>query len=129
MFFLVLLSHFTTQAISHNHFPVPSSCTGDPSLLKCAFDIEAALKAAASNEIHIAASELNVVLDSINAAKITVVSIQHFLSSMHGDLINERPNLVWFSNLKSCNRHCSARTHQGIYGNLMHSNLIRNIVF
>jgi hypothetical protein len=54
-----------------------------------------------STEFHISESELNVVLDSVNAAQTTFVSMQHFVSNMHDDLINEHPNPIWFNNLKS----------------------------
>lgn len=89
LLFVFLLSLFTTKTVAHDRFLIPPSCTGHPSLLKCALGFKSALMAAASTETHITDSELSIALESINAAKATGISILHFLSSLHGGLINE----------------------------------------
>jgi hypothetical protein len=96
-----LLSLFTTRTVAHNRFPLPPSCIGNPSLLKCAIDFEFALKAAASSETHISAGALTVVLNSINAAKAAGASILHFLPIMDGGLINVHPKIGLVKSLNS----------------------------
>jgi hypothetical protein len=78
------LSTTKTVATFVNPISIPS-CTGHPSLLQCAHDIQFALLGSGYAEIGSGVHIISLIQDSINAAKASYINVLHFLSSSHID--------------------------------------------
>jgi hypothetical protein len=81
---LLALSTTETVATFVNPISIPS-CTGHPSLLQCAHDIQFALIGTGYAEIGTGVHIISLIQDSINAAKASNINVLHFLSINHMD--------------------------------------------
>jgi hypothetical protein len=92
LLFVSLLSHSTTKTVATFIDPLSiPSCMGHPAMLKCAHDIQSSIVGVGSAGIGAGSHTISLLLNSIDTAKSSYITVLHFLSSNHNKFDFSKP--------------------------------------